>query len=151
MSFHSYVSFKGKTQGTLKGESSKAGRHDKWTELVDFKMGAESPVDQNTGRPKGARTHQPITITKESGVASPQLLNAHWASEIFDEVVIEIVGRPSRGAGEIVVQRITLTNATLSRYRIYSPTASHGQASSRSRTFLADYIFDYEKIDFRSY
>jgi type VI secretion system Hcp family effector len=149
MSFHSYASFKGNTQGTLKGESSKAGRRDKWTELVDFKMGTESPVDQNTGRLKGARTHQPITITKENGVASPQLLNAHWRSEIFDEVVIEVEGRPSSGSGEIVVQRITLTNATISRYRTYS--AISGEQAERPSRFLTDYIFDYEKIDFRSY
>jgi len=150
MGFHSYVSFKGKTQGTLKGESTKAGRRDKWTELIDFKLGTESPVDQNTGRPKGARTHQPFTITKETGVASPQLLNAHWASEVFDEIVIEIEGRPSSGAGEIVVQRITLTNATLSRYRIYSPLVS-AEHTERHSQVLADYTFDYEKIDFRSY
>jgi type VI secretion system Hcp family effector len=149
MSFHSYASFKGKTQGAFKGESTKAGRRDKWTELVDFKMGAESPVDQNTGRPKGARTHQPFTITKETGVASPQLLNAHWASEVFDEIVIEIEGRPSKGSGEVVVQRITLTNATISRYKTYS--AVSGEHTERPSRFLTDYIFDYEKIDFRPY
>jgi len=149
MSFHSYASFKGKTQGTLKGESAKAERRDKWTELVDFKLGAESPIDQNTGRPKGARTHQPFTITKETGVASPQLRNAHWNSELFDEIVIEIEGRPSKGSGEVVVQRITLTNATISRYRTYSEIS--GEHTQRPSRFLTDYIFDFEKIEFRSY
>jgi type VI secretion system Hcp family effector len=149
MSFHSYASFKGKTQGTLKGESDKAGRRGKWSELVDFKLGVETPVDQNTGRAKGARTHQPFTITKETGVASPQLLNAHWNSEILDEIVIEIEGRPSKGSGEVVVQRITLTNATVSSYKTYSEVSGqHGRPSHR---VLTDYIFDYERIDFRPY
>jgi len=145
MSFQFYVSVKGRTQGTIRGESTAAGRRDKWTDLVDFKMGSESPIDGNTGRPKGARTHQPVTITKETGPASRQLLNAHWSSEILDEVVVEIVGRPSSGAGETVVQRVTLTNATISGYRTYSGR------SGASHRFLTDFIFDYEKIDFRPY
>jgi type VI secretion system secreted protein Hcp len=142
MSFRHYASFKGKTQGTLKGESTKSDRRDKWTELIAFEMGSETPVDANTGRPKGHRTHQPITITKENGAASPQLLDAHWKDEVFDEIVIEIVGKPSAGAGETVVQRVTLTNAVISRFRRYF---SNSDGKPR---FLHAFVFDYGDIDF---
>jgi type VI secretion system Hcp family effector len=157
MSFHSYASFKGVRQGTFKGEATVAERRDKWTELVDFKMGSETPFDANTGRPKGARTHQPVIITKEKGVASPLLLNAHWTSEVLDEVVVEVVGRPSSGAGETVVQRITLTNATITNYRQYlvalgKPHSAKGSAGSGGLgRFLTDFVFDYERIEFRPY
>jgi type VI secretion system Hcp family effector len=129
----------------LKGESTKSDRRDKWTELISFTIGSELPVDDQTGRPKGHRTHRPLTITKETGSASPQLLNAHWNDEVFDEIVIEIVGRPSAGAGETVVQRVTLTNAAISRYRRYL------DSTDGKTRFLHDFIFDYEDLAFHSH
>jgi type VI secretion system secreted protein Hcp len=119
MSFHYYASFKGTKQGQLKGETIKAVRSDKWVELSSFEMGSEVPVDPKSGRPTGSRTHAPVVITKEWGGASPQLLDAHWRAELFDEVVIEIVGRPDTGKGETVVERITLTNAIIQVARLY--------------------------------
>jgi type VI secretion system Hcp family effector len=103
----------------LKGETIKAVRSDKWVELSSFEMGSEVPVDPKSGRPTGSRTHAPVVITKEWGGASPQLLDAHWRAELFDEVVVEIVGRPDTGKGETVVERITLTNAIIQVARLY--------------------------------
>jgi type VI secretion system secreted protein Hcp len=119
MSFHYYASFKGTKQGQLKGETIKAVRSDKWVELSSFEMGSEVPVDPKSGKPTGSRTHAPVVITKEWGAASPQLLDAHWRAELFDEVVVEIVGRPDTGKGETVVERITLTNAIIQVARLY--------------------------------
>ena len=56
-------------------------------------------------------------ITKKIGVASPLLLNAHQNSELFDEIVIEIVGHTPSGARETVVERIMLTNAYIKSVR----------------------------------
>src|SRR5580700_977573 len=145
MSFHRYASFKGKTQGQLKAESKKAKRSDKWVELVSFEMSSEVPVDPKSGRPKGARTHFPLVITKEIGAATPQLLDAHWKSELFDEVVIEIVGRPDTGAGETVVERITLTNALIAKTRRYTPKLATEHAEHDTE-LLEDFSFTFQKI-----
>jgi type VI secretion system Hcp family effector len=141
MAFHSYVSFKGQKQGQLKAESQKAGRSDKWTEVVSIDLGSEVPVDPKSGRPKGARTHFPLTITKEIGVASPQLLNAHWANELFDEIVIEIVGRPDTGKGETVAERITLTNGQIVHYRVYV-----GKGTTGANKSLEEYSFTFANM-----
>jgi type VI secretion system secreted protein Hcp len=122
MAFTCYASFKGAKQGQLKPESKKTKRSDKWTEVLSYEMGSEVPVDPKSGRPKGSRTHHPLTITKELGAASPQLLDAHWKNELFSEIVLEIVGRPDTGAGEVVNERITLTDGLICKVRRYTPT-----------------------------
>jgi type VI secretion system Hcp family effector len=126
MAFHHYASFKGKTQGQLKGESLKAQRRDKWTELVSFGMASEVPLGPKSIRPRGPRTPFPLTITKETGASSPQLLNAHWTNELFETVVIEVVGRPDSGQSETVKERITLTNAQIVHYRCYGGSGVAG-------------------------
>jgi type VI secretion system secreted protein Hcp len=135
MAFHAYVSFKGTKQGQLKGESQKGSRKGTFSEVLFVEMGSSLAVDPKTGMPKGARTHMPIKVTKERGASSPQLLQAHWTGEILSEVVIEFVGRPASGQGEIVVERITLTNATISEIRRGSPALS-GEKSEHSSDFL---------------
>jgi hypothetical protein len=77
MCFHRYVSFKGKAQGQLKGESINAARSQKWTEVHSFEMYSKIPLDLKSAGPNGA----------------------HWKSEVFDEVVIETVGPPDTGKG----------------------------------------------------
>jgi hypothetical protein len=42
MPFIGYVAFKGTKQGQIKGESTKASRKDKWTEILVFQMGPRS-------------------------------------------------------------------------------------------------------------
>ncbi len=112
--FHNYASFKGSKQGQLKGESKgKGGREDKgWFELASFEMGSETPVDANKGGAKGARTHNPIVITKEADGASPQLLQAHYTNEVFDNIVIQTLDDQNK-----VSKTITLTNAVISDLR----------------------------------
>jgi len=145
MAFTCYISFKGTKQGQLKPESKKAKRNDKWTEVLSIDMGSEVPVDPKSGRPRGSRTHQPLTITKEIGPASPQLLDAHWKNEIFTEVVIEIVGRPDTGAGEVVTERITLTNALLAKVRRYTPQLTSGH-QEHDTDQLEEYSFTFQAI-----
>lgn len=145
MSFQSYVSLKGQKQGQLKGDSRQASRRGKWIEVVEFKQGTEVPFDTATGRPSGRRSHGPITITKENGVASPQLLSAHYSSEMFDEIVIETVGKRSHSAPETVHQRITLTNASVCGYR------PRYIATGNKRRALTDFEIEFEKIEFGSY
>ena len=129
MAFHSYISFKGTTQGQFKGESLKQSRAKVWSEVESFEMRSAVPVDSKSGQAKGARTHFPLVVTKEAGASSPQLLQALWHSEVLSTVVLEVVGRPESGAGEVVVERTTLTNATISEIRrfIDLPSAEHSE------------------------
>lgn len=145
MALKAYVSFKGIKQGQFKGESKNSQRQDKWMECVDFKMASSAPFDnQNSGQPNGKRGHTPMMITKEWGTASPQLLNAHFNDEVLSEVIVEFVGRPPTGAGEIVVQRITLTNAKIAGVKPHiGPAAISGR-------MLSDITFTFQKIEQQS-
>jgi type VI secretion system secreted protein Hcp len=151
MALQFYMSLKGQKQGQIKGNSTKSTRKGKWIELVSFDMDSHVPLDPGSGHHKGGRKSFPIVITKEVGAASPQLLDAHYQAEIFDEVVIEVTGavspgtadgsgRPSTRTGEVVVERITLTNATIANVR-------HYVGSERvSRRVLTDFGFVYGKV-----
>ena len=95
---------------------------------------SESAV--NMGQMIGKRQHSPLTITKPVGPASPQLFSAHWTQEVLSTVVIEIIGRPDTRAGEVVVERITLTNATIANYKTYhgfqTPPKKHPGSGSET-------------------
>jgi type VI secretion system secreted protein Hcp len=113
--FHSYASFKGSKQGQLKGNSKgKGGREDKgFFQIQSFDLGGEVPVDASkSGSASGKRTHKPIVITKEVDGASPQLLQAHYTNEVFDNIVIQTLDDQNK-----VSKTITLTNATISDLR----------------------------------
>jgi type VI secretion system Hcp family effector len=139
MAFEAYASFKGKKQGQLKGESQKAHRSDKWTEVLSFEMGSEVPVDAKGGRPKGPRTQKPVVITKQIGSASPQLLQAHWTNEVLSEVIIEILLHVH------VQKRITLTNAIVARFHRSTILSSHN-TGKRNTNELEQFSFTYGKI-----
>jgi type VI secretion system Hcp family effector len=53
-------------------------------------------------------------VTKEADSASPQLLQAHWTNEVIDSVILQFF-RPGTGGKETVAERITLTNAVISK------------------------------------
>jgi type VI secretion system secreted protein Hcp len=85
MGFHAYASFKGTKQGQLKGESiKKAGENPKV--LLSFEYGLQSPIDAGAGKPKGPRTHSPITVTREVDAASPLLWQALCTNEALESV-----------------------------------------------------------------
>jgi type VI secretion system Hcp family effector len=137
MAFHGYASFKGSTQGHVIGDSSKAERKDKWIDLLKVDFGPSS-LFNDKGKPTSTKGH--VTITKQIGAASPQLLSAHWKAELFTEVVVEIVGRPSSGAGEVVTERITLTNAII---RAAKPHVGGSITGGKPAT---DFTLDYKAI-----
>ena len=128
--FHSYVSFKGSKQGQLKGKTSgKGGREDKgWFEVTSFELGGAVPVDAGKGDAPGKRTHNPIVITKEADGASPQLLQAHYTNEVFDNIVIQTLDDQNK-----VSKTITLTNAVIS--------------DLRKNGTIETFSFTYEKVE----
>ena len=145
MSFQSYIKIKGAKQGQFKGESKKKGR-ETFMEFHSYKMGSNTPVDAASGRPTGHRQHKPLIITKERGASSPMALTAHWSNESLPEVVIEIVGRSADGVKEIVVERITLTNAVITEINRYSAESTKA-STAHDVDFVEDISFRYQKIE----
>jgi hypothetical protein len=99
-----YISFRSKTDGPYGRVSMWGHRTDNWTKLLAFRVKTSGGVAPSS-----------IQITKEVGSNSAELYRAYDNADVFDEVVIEATG-PSQwnpGAGEIVVERITLTKAVI--------------------------------------
>jgi type VI secretion system secreted protein Hcp len=115
MAYHAYVSFKGNKQGQFKGESTQDKRKDKWIAVLSFQMGVQSPRDAGSGLASGKRQHQPVTITKEWGPASPQLWQALTSKETLESVEIQFTKTTGTGA-EQVYETIKLTNAVISAF-----------------------------------
>jgi type VI protein secretion system component Hcp len=102
-------------------------------EITGFNFQTVSPLDSGSGSATGKRGHKPITITKETGAATPQLFQAFCTQELLTEVVIGVVtGNRGGPPTETVVPRISLTNALVSnvkRYGAGGPTPSGGGSS----------------------
>jgi type VI secretion system secreted protein Hcp len=119
-SFQYYISIKGTKQGQFKAQSKgKGGKETEgWFLVQSFDMQGEVPVQASqAGAASGKRQHKPLTVSKEVDAASPLIYQALVTNEKLDEVVIETVGRPTTGQGEVVTERITLTNAFISDYK----------------------------------
>lgn len=115
-----YISFKGSRQGQFKAATKgKYGKEtDGWFRIQSFDLQGEVPVDAAQGGSGGGKIkHKPIIVTKETDAATPLLLNAHDYNEQLQSVIIELVGRPTSGQGEVVIERITLTNAQIVTYK----------------------------------
>lgn len=139
--FQSYVSFKGSKQGQLKGSKEKGGREDKgWFLIQSFDMQGETPVDANKGGAAGKRTHKPLVITKEADGASPQLLQAHYTNEVFDNIVIQTFDDQNK-----VAKTITLTNAIISDLRKTNPGTD--KTAEAKGAAIETISFTYEKIE----
>jgi type VI protein secretion system component Hcp len=83
----------------------------------------------------GGHTHPPLVVSKQLGGATPQLFAAHWAGEVLTEVTLEVADAGSSGT-EKVVNRITLTNAVISKVEPYvGRLASAGQGNNFTFTY----------------
>ena len=80
-------------------------------------------------------------------IASPLLMNAHWSQEVLATVVINLVGRTSSGSGEVVVARITLTNAQISKINRYTPRLG-ASGNMHNTDELEEVQFVFQKISF---
>lgn len=145
MAYQAYISIKGQKQGQFKGESRKKGREE-FCEIIAFDMGTTVPYDANSGLASGHRQHKPVVITKERGAATPQILQACWTNENLPTIIIELVGRSLDGTKEVVVEKITLTNAVVSHTRRY--TMSQAKAAVQNDVDHVDEIgFHFQKIE----
>jgi type VI secretion system secreted protein Hcp len=119
MAHQAFMTIKGQKQGQFKGQPIPHKDGDKWIEILAFQMGVQSPRDAASGLPSGKRQHQPLTITKERGAATPQIWQALWNNEILQSVELHFVRSGGTGQ-EAVYQTIHLTNATISHFENYS-------------------------------
>jgi len=111
----------------------------------------KAQYDAAAGQLTGKRTHSPLVIVKETDSASPKLYQAMCTNEALHSVVIDVVGRPKTGAGEVIVSKITLTNAQISKVNRYSPRlVPHNTGSVRnaviSTSELEEVSFVFQKI-----
>jgi type VI secretion system secreted protein Hcp len=153
MALQAWIAVKGAKQGQFKSETTVATRRDKWMPVIAFTMGMSSPRDAATGQASGKRQHQPVTIVKPWGAASPQALTACAANEILTEVDIEFT-RPSTTGGDDVYQSVRLTNATFSQIARFTgrpdgaeDTPSSGHTGTSDMMELERWAFTFQKIE----
>jgi type VI secretion system secreted protein Hcp len=132
MAFQSHISIKGTKQGQFKGEGIQDKRKDKWLPVLSFNMEVISPRDIATGQASGKRQWKPISIVKEWGAASPQLLAACSTNEVLSDVVIEF-SKTNVNGEEYVYQQIKLTNATISSVDRFTGNKDGAEGSSSAR------------------
>jgi len=152
MAFPAYIAIKGTKQGQFKGETEAAERKDKWMEIVAFTMELDAPRNLATGQPSGKRQYKPITIVKEWGAASPQILQACATDEVLTEVTIEFAQASTSGMR--IAQTVKLTNASIAAVArfIGSPegaedTATAGHSKANDRQEYERVSFTFQKIE----
>jgi type VI secretion system secreted protein Hcp len=129
MAYQFFVAIKGKKQGAFKGESA-IDAHKSKIEGLAFEYEVKSPRDLTTGQASGKRQHQPITIVKEWGAATPQLFTACVTNEVLPEVTFEFV-RTNENGEEYTFHKIKLTDATISTVRQFTSGGSDAASSAK--------------------
>jgi type VI secretion system secreted protein Hcp len=154
MALQAWIAVKGARQGQFKSETTVAKRSDKWMPVLAVTMGLTSPHDAATGQPTGRRQHQPITIVKPWGAASPQGLTACAANEVLTEVDIEFTRPPTSGGDDVVYQTVRLTNARFSQIARFTgrpdgaeDTPSSGHTGTSDMMELERWAFTFQKIE----
>ena len=108
-----------------------------------------SPRDSASGLPTGRRQHQPITIVKQWGAASPQGLTACATNEVLAEVAIEFI-KMTPNANETVYQTVKLTDASISQIARVTGHADGSEDTPTSGHSGPSNMLDYERGPSRS-
>ncbi|MGD0630680.1 MAG: type VI secretion system tube protein TssD [Terracidiphilus sp.] len=156
MQYHACISTKGvsaNTKGGLIHGMSYGNTAITPRTLIAFFHQVKAQYDAGSGSLTGRRQHSPITIVREVDSSSPLLWQGLCTNEVLKSVDISLVGRPSSGGGEVLVSRITLTNAEISKVNRYTPVLKpHPHGPSRNSvhvTYLLEEIrFAFQKITF---
>ncbi len=140
-----YITFEGARQGKFSGESQQPNRtlH---SEGLKYECQVDVPRDKNTGLPSGRRQYKPVVITKESGAATPQLLEALATGEVIKSVKMEFVKTLPDGTEE-VWQTVTLTGAQV--VGIKQTTDEEGKGNYRQLEEIS-LIFDKIEVTHRA-
>ena len=138
----SYVSIKGNKQGQFKGN---AGPNTDKIGGLQFNFGARSPRNAATGQASGKRPMEPLSITKELALATPQIYEAFATNEVRNPVLVEFVKISPQGQ-DYVYYTITLTNAAVSSVRQFVDLGLK-QAAGATSTLLETVTFTFQKIE----
>ena len=140
-----FITIEGSKQGKFKGDILR-GRAANKCRGFDVAYELEVPQDVASGRASGKRRHDPVTVTKEWGAATPQIFQAVVTNEVLKSVVLEFV-KLSKETEEIY-HTVKLTNANVSHLKWYigSPPGSERE----DRRELEDVSFTFETIDVES-
>jgi type VI secretion system secreted protein Hcp len=143
MALQVYVTIKGKTQGTFKGEGTKgnAGR----IPVMSYEYEVDSPRDPGSGQATGKRQHKPVVFLKEIDAASPQIFTALVDNEVLTEVVFEFLKFSPSGM-ETVEFKVTLTNAGVALFRQTVRIGQQGGPVVDSRP-LEEVSLTFQKIE----
>ena len=133
-----YVTITGSKQGVFKGESTDA-RHAQSILGSDFEFGASTPYDNYTGQPTGKRQYRPVRFVKESGAASPQILQALATGELLTSVLFEFVVTGPSGV-EVTWQTLKLQNAIVIDFQ------RGGEQAPKHPTLIRDH--ELERVSF---
>jgi type VI secretion system secreted protein Hcp len=123
MIWRCYVTITG-ARGRFRGEvgDPKNGR----MALTGYASALRSPRDAATAA-GGRRQHQPLTLVKEVGAATPQLAQAACTGEVLRTVTCEFMRFADGGVEELLFV-VNLSDATISGHRIALAPAESGQA-----------------------
>jgi type VI secretion system secreted protein Hcp len=108
----------------------------------------KAQYDQGAGQLTGRRQHSPLVITKETDSSSPLLMRALSSNEVLQSVVINIIGRPSSGGGEHIVNTVTLTNAQVSKVNRYIPHLGQSHSNTHDTNQLEEVQLVFQKISY---
>ena len=133
------LAIKGSKQGVFKGDG-----HLNQIRGLSYDLQIMSPRDPASGLPTGKARFGPLTITKEWGASSTQIIIALATNENLPAVQLTFYGPGS--AGEHIVDHvITLTDASVSEVH-HHPVA--GLKDSTTDKFqMEDISFTYRKIE----
>jgi type VI secretion system secreted protein Hcp len=112
-----------------------------------WNYGAQVPHDASSGQTSGKRQHTLLTITKETDVSSPQLLNAKWKSELIPTINLNFLRKRSPQGGEQPYFTITLTNGAIASYRTYHTQRGGPPRVGVSTHELEEISFTFQKIE----
>ena len=150
MPYHAYISLNGGKSNSKGGPVHKmAYGHLSITprNLGSALLQVKSQSDAGRGSLTGKRQHSPITIVREVDSASPLLWQGLCTNEALRAVDISLVQRPSSGSGEVVVERITLTNAVISKVHRYTPHLG-SEFNEHDTDEMEEIQFAFQKITF---
>lgn len=120
-----YVKVTGQRRGDIAGDSTARG-HEHWLIGTGIDYEVAVPRDAASGLPTGRRRHSPVTVTMPWSAASPVLFEVAVTNEVLTKVVFEVPAMHADGT-EMITERITLTDGTVSDFRhVLDPTEGTG-------------------------
>ena len=147
MSSQYNVSIKGIRQGDFKGdvsshESKSSGRHP----ILGLSFAVISPRDASSGLATGQRTYHPVTIYKEWGNLSAQLIEALNNNETLPTVVIQET-RQNPAGQEFVYMEVRLINAAISAISVDAERLGEHPVWTKKEIEQISFVFQQIEIE----